>query len=72
MTSAVGLVLQYAFHELHLHRVQASILVHNEASRRVLEKNGFQAEGIARKYLKIAGSWQDHQIYAAIHPEWVD
>lgn len=72
MTSAVGLVLQYAFHELHLHRVQASILVHNEASRRVLEKNGFQAEGIARKYLKISGSWQDHQIYAAIHPEWVD
>lgn len=72
MSAAVKLVLHYAFYELHLHRIQASILVHNTASRRVLEKNGFQAEGIARQYLKIAGIWQDHQIYAAIHPEWND
>ncbi|WP_249436065.1 GNAT family protein [Paenibacillus sp. Marseille-Q4541] len=72
MSAAVKLVLHYAFYELHLHRVQASILVHNVASRRVLEKNGFQAEGIARQYLLISGKWQDHQIYAAIHPEWKD
>lgn len=72
MSAAVKLVLQYAFYEIHLHRVQAAILVHNTASRRVLENNGFQAEGIAQQYLNIAGSWQDHQIYAAIHPEWND
>lgn len=66
MTAAVGLVLGYAFRALALHRVQAAILLHNEASRRVLEKSGFQAEGVARRFIKINGLWQDHQTYAIL------
>jgi len=66
MTAAVGLILDYAFHTLRLHRVQAAILLHNEASRRVLEKNGFRAEGVARQFLKINGQWQDHHTYAIL------
>ncbi|MEK3772155.1 GNAT family protein [Paenibacillus sp. FSL R7-0048] len=66
MTAAVGLVLGYAFRALGLHRVQAAILLHNEASRRVLEKSGFKPEGVARQYLKINGQWQDHQTYAIL------
>lgn len=66
MTAAVDLVLGYAFRALGLHRVQAAILSHNEASRRVLEKNGFKPEGVARQYLKINGQWQDHQTYAIL------
>jgi ribosomal-protein-alanine N-acetyltransferase len=65
-TAAVKLILEYAFRALALHRVQASILLHNDASRRVLEKSGFQAEGVARRYLKINGEWQDHQTYAIL------
>ncbi|MNH39894.1 putative ribosomal N-acetyltransferase YdaF [compost metagenome] len=56
-TAAAQLILDYAFRALALHRVQAAILLHNDASRRVLEKNGFQAEGVARRYLKINGEW---------------
>ncbi|AIQ50173.1 GNAT family N-acetyltransferase [Paenibacillus sp. FSL R7-0331] len=66
MTAAVGMVLDYAFRALALHRVQASILLHNDASRRVLEKSGFQAEGTARRYLKINGEWQDHRTYSIL------
>jgi len=66
MTAAVGLILGYAFRALGLHRVQAAILLHNEASRRVLEKSGFRPEGVARQYLKINGQWQDHQTYAIL------
>jgi ribosomal-protein-alanine N-acetyltransferase len=66
MTAAVGLILGYAFRALGLHRVQAAILLHNEASRRVLEKSGFKPEGVARQYLKINGQWQDHQTYAIL------
>jgi len=66
MTAAVGLILRYAFQALGLHRVQAAILLHNEASRRVLEKSGFKPEGIARRYLKINDQWQDHQTYAIL------
>jgi len=69
MTAAVGLILRYAFRALGLHRVQAAILVHNTASRRVLEKNGFQAEGIARGFIKINGEWQNHQTYAILAGE---
>ncbi|HDT7699232.1 TPA: GNAT family N-acetyltransferase [Enterococcus faecium] len=70
MSGAVRLVIQFAFHSLGLHRVQASILTHNEASRRVLEKNGFLPEGVARGYLQIAGQWQDHQIYAILNDKY--
>ncbi|MGD0035575.1 GNAT family protein [Paenibacillus illinoisensis] len=66
MTAAVKLAVAYAFRALKLNRVQASILPTNAGSQRVLEKNGFQAEGIARKYLKINGSYQDHRIYAVL------
>lgn len=65
-SAAVRLVLKFAFRSLGLHRVQASILLHNHGSRRVLEKNGFQAEGIARRFIQINGQWQDHRMYAIL------
>ncbi|WP_342563746.1 GNAT family protein [Paenibacillus sp. FSL R7-0345] len=71
MTAAVRLILEYAFRALALHRVQASILLHNDASRRVLEKNGFQAEGVARRYLKINGDWQDHRTYGILADDFL-
>ena len=37
---------------------------HNEASIRMLEGAGFRREGLARNYLKINGTWQDHLLYA--------
>ena len=32
----------------------------NGASLRVLEKNGYQNEGISPAYMKINGKWEDH------------
>ena len=72
MTAAVKLAVAYAFRALKLNRVQAAILPTNAGSQRVLEKNGFQAEGIARKYLKINGSYQDHRIYAVLAEDLSD
>jgi ribosomal-protein-alanine N-acetyltransferase len=65
-SAAVQLILGYAFRSLGLHRLQAAILPHNDGSRRVLEKNGFQAEGLARRFLRINGEWQDHRTYAIL------
>jgi ribosomal-protein-alanine N-acetyltransferase len=64
-TAAVCDIVRVAFAELGLHRIQADTLVHNEASQRVLERNGFVRIGLAPRYLKIAGRWQDcilHQL----------
>ncbi|WP_159609103.1 GNAT family N-acetyltransferase [Glutamicibacter sp. JC586] len=49
-----------------LHRLEASTLVHNHASQKVLLKNGFSQIGMAPNYLKIAGRWQDHNLYQTI------
>ncbi len=66
MTEAVRGALRFAFEDLALHRVEAACLPSNAPSKRLLEKVGFQHEGLARSYLRIAGSWSDHLLYAAL------
>lgn len=51
---------------LGLHRVQASIMPSNEASLRVAARCGFRCEGLALRYLEIAGRWEDHALYAIV------
>lgn len=68
MTEAVGRLGAYAFDDLRLHRLQAGCLPENDASHRVLLKNGFAPEGIARGYIKIDGVWRDHLIFSKLSP----
>ena len=63
-TESAGLAVGFAFGRLGLHRVQAGVMPRNTASIRVLEKNGFRLEGLAPRYLRINGVWEDHVIYA--------
>jgi ribosomal-protein-alanine N-acetyltransferase len=65
-TAAVAEVIDHAFVELDLHRLEAGTLVDNVASQRVLEKNGFQRYGLARRYLLIGGEWRDHVLFERI------
>jgi [ribosomal protein S5]-alanine N-acetyltransferase len=62
-TTGVGETVEIAFGELGLHRLEAATLVDNIASQRVLEKNGFERIGLARRYLQIAGAWRDHLLF---------
>lgn len=66
-TEAIDIMVSFAFNQLDLHRIEAGVMPHNLGSIRVLEKAGFQKEGIARKNVKINGHWQDHQILAIIN-----
>jgi len=66
MTEAVRGAVRFAFSDLALHRVEAACLPNNEPSRRLLERVGFQHEGLARAYLKINGNWADHLLYAVL------
>lgn len=66
MTEAVRGAVRFAFSDLALHRVEAACLPNNEPSRRLLERVGFQREGLARAYLKINGNWADHLLYAVL------
>ena len=60
MKEALELFLKYAFEELGLHRVEASTLVDNIKSQKVLERCGFTKLGLNKEYLYINGQWQDH------------
>ena len=69
MSNAVKACLPFAFNTLGLHRLEAACLPHNIPSQRVLEKAGFKREGMARRYLKINGVWQDHDLFALLQDD---
>lgn len=60
MSYAISSIITFAFDDLKLHRIEANVMPRNKASLRVLEKNNFINEGLATKYLKINGIWEDH------------
>ncbi|WMX14421.1 GNAT family N-acetyltransferase [Aureispira sp. CCB-E] len=67
-TEALEATNRYVFEVLNLHRIEANILPVNKGSIRVVEKLGFEKEGICKALLKIDGHWQDHIRYALINP----
>ena len=68
MQEALEAGLAWAFDELGMHRVMANFLPRNVRSGRLLQRLGFEREGYARQYLKIAGVWEDHVLTARIRP----
>lgn len=59
-TEAIKKGIEIIFDEYKLHRIEANIMPKNKPSLRVVEKLGFYNEGLAYKYLKINGKWEDH------------
>jgi [ribosomal protein S5]-alanine N-acetyltransferase len=72
MPEALVLMARFAFEQVHLHRIQVSIIPRNLRSRRVVEKLKLRDEGIAQRYLEINGAWEDHIRYALTVEEWHD
>jgi ribosomal-protein-alanine N-acetyltransferase len=70
MTEAVRAAVPHCFDALKLHRIEAAAQSSNAASVRVLERMGFVQEGLARRYLKINGEWQDHLLFALLAEDW--
>ena len=66
MNAALAALVPFAHGTLRLKRIEAACLPHNAASVRLLEKQRFTREGYARKYLCIAGEWQDHILFARL------
>lgn len=67
MTELLKVTNEFVFDELKLHRVMANYIPSNKRSAALLEKLGFEKEGEAKSYLKIAGKWQDHILTAKIN-----
>jgi ribosomal-protein-alanine N-acetyltransferase len=67
MGEALEALMGYAFSTLALHRIEAACLPSNAPSIKLLYRAGFTQEGMAREYLKIAGKWQDHLLFARLN-----
>ena len=66
MTKAVKVACEYGMKELGLIRITANVFDHNNRSARVLEKAGFQCEGLLRKNYEKDGKIFDGKLYSLI------
>ena len=66
MSEAINLICAHAFETMGLHRIEAACLPRNDASKGLLARCGFSQEGYAQSYIKIAGIWEDHLLFASI------
>lgn len=66
---ALALLIDHAFGDAGLHRVEVNIRPDNAASLRVVEKLGLREEGLRKRYLHINGAWHDHLTFAVTAEE---
>ncbi|HSP14656.1 MAG TPA: GNAT family protein [Thermoanaerobaculia bacterium] len=69
-TEALGEMIRFGFQELKLNRLYAGYFSRNEASGRVMEKNGMQREGVLRRHVKKWDEYVDLVYYGILRSEW--
>ncbi len=65
-TAAARGVVAYVFQALELERLESGVFIWNMASMRVLEKVGFEREGISRRSILKDGQLVDRAMYALL------
>jgi RimJ/RimL family protein N-acetyltransferase len=70
MSEAMTAVIDFAFGNLDLYRLEADTDSQNTASLRLLEKLGFQREGLFRDRWLVNGQWQDSVMFGLLKPDW--
>ncbi len=63
---AIARIIQLAFTELDLHRIEAYCMPGNEPSINLLESLNFMLEGCLHKYVKIQGQYEDHLLFSLL------
>lgn len=70
MTRSVQALLNYAFHELSLNRVEIRCGEKNSRSRAIPERLGFVREGVARDGEMLPSGFHDLVLYSMLAREW--
>lgn len=70
MTESLATAIQFAFGPLGLHRIEADADPRNVRSLRVLERAGFQREGLARERYRVGGEIQDSVLLGLLRTDW--
>jgi RimJ/RimL family protein N-acetyltransferase len=67
---AIALLLDFAFEELNLHRVQLNVFTYNNSAISLYEKLGFKREGVYREFIHRDGKRWDMYLYGILRYEW--
>ena len=70
VTKSCRVLIEYAFDELKLNRVEMRCGVENKKSRKIPEKLGFKEEGIIRQTAWLHDHFVDYVIYGLLADEW--
>ena len=70
MTEALQALIDYAFGEMNLNRIEASSDPQNSRSIRLMERCGFRKEGVLRQRFYYKGSFHDDVIYSILKADW--
>ncbi|RPI30240.1 MAG: N-acetyltransferase [Chloroflexota bacterium] len=70
MTEALRAVVKHGFTTMSLNRIEALVNLDNDRSIRVLERLGFQREGLLREYGFWRGEYWDLYCYSLLRKEW--
>lgn len=70
VTSACRALIQHAFEEWCLHRVEIHCATTNKKSCRVAERLGFQLEGVLREAQIVGARCLDLNAYGLLASEW--
>ncbi len=70
MTKTVHTLVDYAFHELELNRIDIRAAKENKRSRSIPERLGFTEEGVIRQGEWLYDHYVDHVIYGMLKREW--
>jgi RimJ/RimL family protein N-acetyltransferase len=63
-------LIEYGFRNLRLHRISATVMAGNEASKTLCERLGFAHEGTAREAQFRDGEYDDVERYGLLEREW--
>ncbi|CAG9294999.1 GNAT family N-acetyltransferase [Celerinatantimonas diazotrophica] len=70
MTEILSAAIPEIFTQLKLHRLMANYIPTNQRSGALLQRLGFDKEGIAKDYLFINDQWHNHILTAKINPDF--
>lgn len=71
VTKACRALINHAFSELKLNRLEIQCDPENDRSRKVAQRLGFTQEGVLRQLYWIRGRFVDQIVYSLLAPEWI-
>lgn len=71
MTKCSKAVIGFAFTQMQLHRIEATVTPTNQGSLRILRKHGFKREGLLREQKLLHGKFYDAVILSLLQKEYL-